>query len=149
MKPVRTWIVVADGARARIFENDGPGRGIKELPDESSEQELKPTREINADKPGRAFDSAGQGRHAMEPPTDPHRHAKRDFAAQLAKRLKSALDEHRYDRLVVVAAPVTLGDLRKEFDKGVMERVHGEIAKDLTRAQPPEIAKHLGSVLAV
>jgi hypothetical protein len=25
MKPTRTWVLIADGARARILQNDGPG----------------------------------------------------------------------------------------------------------------------------
>ncbi len=147
MKPVRTWILVADGARARIFLNDGPGHGLKPL--SQIDHELKPSREIDADRPGRTFDSAGLGRHAKEPPTDPKRHSKQAFATQLADRLKAALNGHEFDRLIVVAAPVTLGDLRKELDKTVLNKLHGEIAKDLTHANEDEIAKHLESVLAV
>lgn len=149
MKPVKTWILVADGARARIFLNDGPGKGIRELAGHTSAKALKPSREIDADRPGRVFDSAGVGRHAMEPPTDPQRHAKHEFAAMLAQKLKAALDAHEYDRLIVVAAPLTLGDLRKQLDKTVLDRIHGEIPKDLTRAPDGEIAKRLESVLAV
>ena len=33
MKPTRTWILIADGARARILENLGPGKGVHEVPD--------------------------------------------------------------------------------------------------------------------
>src|SRR5262249_34094570 len=29
MKPTRTWILIADGARARILRNDGPGKGVQ------------------------------------------------------------------------------------------------------------------------
>ena len=28
MKPTRTWVLIADGARARILENDGPNHGL-------------------------------------------------------------------------------------------------------------------------
>lgn len=149
MKPITTWILVADGARARIFVNEGPGRGITELAEYSSDKAKLRTRDINADRPGRTFDAAGHGRHAMEPPTDPQRHAKRAFAAMLADELKASLGKHVFDRLVVVAAPVTLGDLRKEFDKEVLDRVHGEIDKDLTKARRDEIAKQLEAVLAI
>lgn len=149
MKPVKTWILVADGARARIYLNDGPGHGIKEISQHASQQAMKPSRDIDADRPGRTFNSAGEGRHAMEPPTDAKRHAKQEFAAELADTLKAALNAHKFDRLVVVAAPMTLGDLRKQFDKTVLNKVHGEIPKDLTSCDKDEITEQLGSVLAV
>jgi protein required for attachment to host cells len=149
LKPVRTWILVADGARARVFQNEGPGRGIAELPEHTREIDLKPSRDINADKPGRAFDSGGQGRHAMEPPTDAKRHEKQTFHAELAGLLKKALDAGRYDRVVLVAAPATLGDLRASLDKTVLAVVHGELAKNLTQVPAHELPGHLGEVLAV
>ncbi|WP_428543039.1 hypothetical protein [Profundibacter sp.] len=31
MKTRRTWILIADGASARILENTGPGTGLNEL----------------------------------------------------------------------------------------------------------------------
>ena len=52
MKPTRSWIVVADGAQARILENTGPGKGLTALPGEKMQESHAPTREINADRPG-------------------------------------------------------------------------------------------------
>jgi hypothetical protein len=31
MKPTTTWILIADGAHARLFANHGPGKGIEAL----------------------------------------------------------------------------------------------------------------------
>jgi protein required for attachment to host cells len=87
MRKTITWVVVADGARARLLVNEGPGKGLDELPDGEMAAEHAPSRDIQADRPGRTFDSAGEGRHAKEPPTDPHRDAKRRFAREVAGRL--------------------------------------------------------------
>lgn len=149
MKAVKTWILVADAARARIFLNDGPGHGISELTDHGLERDLKPTRDINADRPGRTFDSGGQGRHAMEPSTDPNRHQKFSFAKEVASRIVKAHHARSFDRLVMIAPPSTLGDLRSALPKTVASVVYGEIAKDLTRLSAKELAGHLGDVLAV
>ena len=65
MKPVRTWIVIADGARARIVKNAGPGRGVESDSKLVFRSEHRKLQEIMADKPGRGFDSVGKGRHAM------------------------------------------------------------------------------------
>jgi protein required for attachment to host cells len=80
MKPTRSWIVVADGAKARIFENHGPGKGLSARPEEEMHRALPPSRDIASDKPGRSHDRNGPGRHAMEPPTDAHREDKRRYA---------------------------------------------------------------------
>lgn len=149
MKPIKTWILVADGAQARFFLNDGPGRGLTELTGEALRNDLKPSRDIDADRPGRAFDSGGQGRHAMEPPTDSKRHAKRVFAARIADKLRKARNAGAFDRIVLVAAPTTLGDLRAELSKDVLALLHGELAKDLTHLKPHELRGHLGDMLAV
>ncbi|MGH6943019.1 MAG: host attachment protein, partial [Geminicoccaceae bacterium] len=103
--------------------------------------------EIASDRPGRSFDSAGQGRHAMEPPTDPQRYAKYAFARELAHRLEEAVHAHRFDRLVVVAAPRTLGDLRDLLPDAVKAKIVAEIDKDLTQVPVHDLSRHLDDVL--
>lgn len=149
MKPVKTWIVVADAARTRVFLNDGPGRGLSEIPEKSREEDLKETRDINSDKPGRAFDSGGQGRHAMEPPTDPKRHAKARAAKDLACMLADAHRKQAFDRLILIAPPAMLGDLRGALPKMLEGALHGELSKDLTHADARELEGHLADMLAV
>ncbi|GBE44137.1 MAG TPA: host attachment protein [Rhizobiales bacterium] len=149
MKPTKTCILVADGARARVYLNDGPGHGISELKQYAREIDLKASRDIDADRPGRTFDSGGQGRHAKEKPTDSQRHAKDEFARELAETINAAITAGEFDRLVLVAPPATLGDLRQHLSKQSAGKIHGEIAKNLTQAGDEEILAQLGSVLAV
>ena len=149
MKPIKTCILVADGANARAYLNSGPGRGISELPAYTRNIDLKASRDIDADRPGRTFDSGGQGRHAMESPTDSQRHAKDEFARNLAQKINAAMVAGEFDRLVLIAAPATLGDLRKHLSKQSSDNIHGEISKDLTQASDKEILGQVGSVLAV
>lgn len=149
MKATRSWIVVADGARARILENTGPGKGLTALPDQEMHQSHVPTRDINADRPGRSHDRMGPQRHAMEPPSDAHREDKRRFAEELAQRLNSAAQSNSYDRLVLVAPAKTLGDLRQALSKEAAAKVEGELSKDLTPIPDHELAGHLGGVIAV
>ena len=53
------------------------------------------------------------------------------------------------DRLVIVASPVTLGDLRSALSDHVRAVVVGEVAQDLTKMPNNKIAEHLQDVLAV
>jgi protein required for attachment to host cells len=48
--------------------------------------------------------------------------------------------DHKVEQLLVIAAPRTLGQLRKGWHKQTAARVVGEIAKDLTGHSPDQIA---------
>jgi protein required for attachment to host cells len=149
MKPTRSWIVIADGGQARILENHGPGKGLVPLPAEAMHQTLHPSRDINSDRPGRSHDRFGPGRHAMEPPSDPHREEKRRFADQLAEHINEAALKHSYDRLILVAPAKTLGDLRQALSKEATAKIDGELSKDLTKIPDHDLPGHLSAVIAV
>lgn len=149
MKPTRSWIVIADGAQARILENHGPGKGLVPLPSEEMHKAPRPTREINTDRPGRSHDRVGPGRHAMESPSDAHREEKRRFADLLGEHLNEAVLKHRYDRLILVAPPKMLGDLRQSLSKEAAAKIDGELTKDLTKVSDHDLPDHLGEVIAV
>lgn len=149
MKPVTTWILLADGTRARIVCNTGPGKGLQEVKGMEFEGDNLRSGDIMADRPGRTFDSAGSNRHAMEPHSDPQREAKRSFAAEIVAELQEQLQARSFDRLVLVAAPATLGDIRKILPKSLLAVVHGEIPKNLVQVPNNELDSHLSDVLAV
>ena len=69
MKRPVTWILIADGSRAKVFKVAGKGK-IEEKDEMAAAH--PPTRDLVSDRPGRTFDSLGDGRHAKEPPTDAH-----------------------------------------------------------------------------
>jgi protein required for attachment to host cells len=147
MKKTVTWILVADGKRARILSNDGPGRGLASVAGGERSIELKPTREMVSDKPGRAFESATSAHHAVEPKIDWHRFEKTKFARGMARLLDEAGAKGKYDRLVLVAPPRTLGDLRAALAEPTRARVEAEIDKDLTHESIHELTRHLGERL--
>lgn len=148
MKPIRTWIVVADGAHARFLENLGPGKGIEPALDADMQQELPPSRELVTDRPGRGAGPDAE-RHGYAARVDWHEFEKERFAHQVARLLDKARVENRFDRLVLVAPPKTLGHLRDELDKHTRGYVTGELDKDLTHAGDAELVRHLGEVMAV
>jgi protein required for attachment to host cells len=102
---------------------------------------------LASDRQGRSFDSAGEGRHAMERPTDPKRHAKWSFAHDIADILESERKKNAFERLVVVAAPEVLGDLRSEFGAELQRMVLAEIDKDLTKVATRDLPGHLDKLM--
>ena len=140
------WIIVADAGRARVFELD-PNGALVRIPIREMHAETAPSRDIASDRPGRTFDSAGQGRHAKEPPTDPHRYEKHRFAHELAGFLEDKRKQDVVGQLFIVAPPQMLGDLREEFSDELKKLVKTELAKDLSMLPPHEIEQHLEDIL--
>jgi|SRR5574338_838548 protein required for attachment to host cells len=150
MKKTVTYILVADGARARLYANHGVGKGLQPVSGATHRADLHHhDREILADKPGRSYNSVGQRRSAMEPQTEWHRFEKHKFAREMAKVLDSAAAGKAFDRLILVAPPATLGDLRTELGDATRKMVTAELPKDLTRHAEQELPQHLGGVLAL
>jgi protein required for attachment to host cells len=148
MKATRTWILIADGARARLLQNSGPGRGLHAVAGGVFEGDHAATHDIMSDRTGRTFSSTGPARSAIEAHSDPHRDLKRTFAHRLADALAEGFRKGAYDRLIIVAAPSALGDLRAALSKEVSAKVTAEVAKDLTKMPDTAVAEHLRDVLA-
>jgi protein required for attachment to host cells len=102
MKYKNTWIVVADGTRAQIYSSKGPGTGLGTVLPQALAADNRPSGEIASDRPGRVFDIAGEGRHAVQPPTDPHRHLQKVFAGEITGVLDRQLKNSAFDQLVVI-----------------------------------------------
>jgi protein required for attachment to host cells len=140
MKELVTWVVVADGSRSKVFQ--AAGKGKIEMKSETAVPH-PPSRDIDADRPGRTFDSAGVGRHAKEPPTDPHDKAETDFLHALAQQLSAAREKKAFDRLIVIAPPRALGVLRAAYSKKLASAVSKELAHDLTGFETPALEAYL------
>lgn len=149
MKPVRTWILIADAGRARVLENLGPGRGLTPVDAMASNADLPPTHEIVSDRQTRSYESNSETRHAVEPKTDPREQLKRAHLEAIAARLASSLAAGAFDRLVVVAPPTALGILRDVFTDSVRKVVTGELAKDLTKTPVHDLKAHLEDIVRV
>ncbi|MDH3236731.1 MAG: host attachment protein [Alphaproteobacteria bacterium] len=142
-----TWVVVADAAGARIFALNGPRQSISLKAVRDLSADIKPSRKIASDRPGRTHDRLGPGRHAEEPPTDPKRHAKFSFAREIAHILDDERRKNAFAKLHVVAPPQFLGDLRGVMGSELRALVGTEINKDLTRLSVHELTPQLQDLL--
>jgi protein required for attachment to host cells len=76
------WIIVCDGKKALVLENIGDDKFLNLRTREVYEHPDPKTRELGTDAPGRALNSLGTPRSAMEQ-TDWHTQEERDFCARL------------------------------------------------------------------
>lgn len=139
MKAIKTWILVADGSRARAVVNSGPNTGLKPLGEKMFAAGSLPAREIGSDRLGRVYDRKGPGRHSVMPHTDLQVLEKTRFAKEVAALVNKAADAKRFDRLVLIAPAKTLGDLRAAINGHARERVVDEVVHDYTHLSLPEL----------
>ena len=85
----------------------------------------------------------------MEQKTDWHRFEKHQFAKRMAELLEDAAKRKAFDRLVLVAPPQALGDLRAELGRHAKEKVTGELDKDLTHVAIHDLPGHLAGLIPV
>ena len=90
MKLIRSYILVANAAGARLLLSEGRGKPLTEVPVSNIRTELKPDHELNPDRPGRVHELANVSRHAIER-EDLHRREKERFARSLADGLDKRL----------------------------------------------------------
>lgn len=126
------WIVVGDGERALFLRN----KGDAEFPNLEMirviENDNPPTSDQGTERPGRFSDGPSEHKSAAEP-TDWHLLEKHRFAKELSETLYKAAHKAKFDKLVIVAPPMILGDLRKNLHSEVKTRIIAEVDKELTR----------------
>lgn len=141
--PTNALIVVCDARKALVFANAGD----EELPDlrivETIDAEPNPaTAEQGTDRPGRLADAGGQHRSAVEQ-TDWHARSEAAFAGEIADRLEERRRSGNLERLILVAPPKMLGDLRNHLPPQLSEKIVEEIDKDFVNLPTDQIEKAL------
>ncbi len=136
------WVLIADSEKALLLENMGDEQDYNLEVRRKDLQENPRNSEQGTDRPGRMQDVGVQQMSAMEN-ADWHELEKERFADDLAELLYKRGHNGGFDRIVLVAAPQTLGHLRKKLHKEVEAKVVGEVAKDLTHLPIDEIEKRL------
>ncbi len=125
--PENSHVAIADGVRFLLMRNAGTAEDARlefvEEPSLEGEQE-----------------SGAFGHH--DPKSDDyHTQEKLDHAASAASWLNSAVLEHRIDKLVVVADPDTLGEMRRHYHTETKDVLIEELDKQVTGMPGPEILK--------
>jgi protein required for attachment to host cells len=129
MKP--TWIVIADGSRARLFEQAQPAGPWSELRAWVNPATRLRTESLAFDQLGRA--AKGQpGATSFVPRTSPRQREHRRFAHELARHLDLGVRSGRCDGLVLIASNSLLGELRQALPTQATKRVRWSAPVDLT-----------------
>jgi protein required for attachment to host cells len=126
--PKDALVVVADGGGARVFTNLGDERAL-------SLHQFDMLELMNMDDDGPAGRMPGESRgEQIDEAT---------FAKQLAQGLNDAALKRRFEHLVLVADPITLGRMRPLLHKETVQRMVAEVGKTLTNAPLETIERAL------
>lgn len=147
---MRVRIVAADRGEARFYDMQHLDSPLQEVGKLSDPKAHLRDREFSSDRPGRVFDHASTGarrgavaHHATGGENSPKRHEAELFARRIAEVLARAQQDHEFDRLVLMAGPAFLGELRAAISKPLSSVVVAEIDKDLMHESEDAISAHL------
>ncbi len=144
MKPIVTWILLANARKAHVVVNKGPGKGLAALADKT--WQAKPAPE-HSTKAGIGHSIAGPGMAAVDQ-GDPQHQADLVFAKSVTNQLDDALASTEFDRLVIVAGPHMLGLLRHYLTNRLRSVLVAEIAKDFSALPMENLEERLAEVIA-
>lgn len=136
-----TWVIVADGTRARFF-NRHTNRQLEEFEVLVSPENRLHEGDLVSDRQG-SIDTAGAGRHGMGSKNAAKEHEQEVFAKRVAARVEDARKSGQLGRLILVAAPRSLGHIRASLSGPAAELVVHTIDKDFTQLTAEKLADHL------
>jgi protein required for attachment to host cells len=142
--PHEALILIADGERALFLRNEGSPQNVKLAVERVLEQDNPATREQGTDRPGRTNSRMATRRSAIDE-IDWHQLGEDRFAGEIAAALYRLIQANRDLKLVLVAPPKTLGELRKSLHSEVIAGIAAEIPKELTAHSLPNIERLLSS----
>jgi protein required for attachment to host cells len=137
-------VLVADGRKMLFFRNKGDSFALNLEAETVKVQDNPSNRDQASDAPGRSVNSVGSHRSSMEQ-TNFHDLEESRFAAEAVALLNRRALAQDYEKLIVIAPPTALGEMRKHYHKEVQSRLVGEIAKDLSNHPVPEIERILAA----
>lgn len=140
--PAKGWILVCDGSKALLFQNEGDGLAIDLQLRHAKTAPDAPTRDMGNDRPGRSFSSVGRGRSAVEGP-DLHDLAEQTFLRNLVDELENIVVTQKVEFLVIAAPARAMGVLRAGLGRATRDVLKAEITKDLCRKPVAEIEAYL------
>ncbi|PJI92082.1 protein required for attachment to host cells [Yoonia maricola] len=145
MKPIKTWIVLADAQTVRVAVNDGPGKGVY---GHHVEGLVPPEVTELSDAPGMTNAPNGPNRGGISNP-DLKGQAVAGFATDIVAYLDRFFQDSAFQRLVLIAPPAMLGVLRQTLSAPLRDALLGDMPKDLTHLPLDDLPAHLEDMMVV
>jgi len=136
----KTWVVVAESSRAKIFEvnSNESTKSLKELTGFTHSISRSHKQQLS----GR---QQKESKHSqLTTSLDSHKdHERTEFARSISEHLKTARNKGQFNKLILMSPPRFLGDLRKNLGSETNKYVISEIDKNLVRHTIKDIQAHM------
>jgi protein required for attachment to host cells len=139
----RTWILVANSARACCFERGSIAGGVERLRSFECPESRAKAKDLETDRAG--YEEMGHGRGSASFGHGSGRRAKvrEQFARDLAEFLNAGIAQQRCAALVLMASPMFLGRIKAYLSEPATKMVAASIGRDLTGLDPAALARRL------
>lgn len=137
------WVLVTDSGFGRLVELERSPAKMQELTTRESETRHLTSRELMTGSSGRDYDASGPVSHSKHPRSDPHDEAELSFVQEWVNLLDKSLAAGRFDQLMVVADPRSLGRLREHMSQALRAKVVKEENLNLVKLAPKELEQRL------
>jgi len=141
-KSVNHWIVVANGARAAIYQRDADDEGFTLVSQFAHAASRAKGAELVSDRPG-AVRGHGSDSAQYVPHVDPKRNEIEHFAGELAGALEHAFAAGRFGRLTLVVSNPFLGVLGVHLAPRVRAAIDLRVPHDYTGLSERELKERL------
>jgi protein required for attachment to host cells len=137
------YIVVAESTRARIFDYEKGSQRFEEICDLVHPQGRLEEQESNSDKPGRQMRGDAKAHHCIAGSNSNREIESGVFAKEICSKLETDRCHNKFDKLILIAPPHFLGELRDKMTPYCSSRVSSSIGKNLLHCSKEEILSHL------
>jgi protein required for attachment to host cells len=141
-------VLVADGARGELLRHTRGAPPFETVATFSNPDARLPDRKLGESRPGRAHESVGPRRSAIEPRTTPRTHALIAFADALAAALDGSVKAEPGTRLVLAAPPRLLRMIEARLPSKSAAAIARTVPKDLTRLPRLTLQERLSEMIA-
>ena len=90
----------------------------------------------------------GGGAHAYEEKIEPKKQEMIEFAKRIADYLDDVRKTNKLNKLLIVAAPAFMGELRTHLSNETREKIVFELDKNIAHESVEDIRKHLSNIFS-
>lgn len=138
----RIWVMVADRKVAHIYRKTADG--LEKIADAKADGQKT---SAMVDLIGENHSHIAKDSSDHHDPREQEHHEDMNFIHGLAGLLDQAVREDAMDRVLIVAAPRTLGNIRAALSRPVHARVMAEVSKELTKLNPKDLMEELTKII--
>ena len=136
-------IVVANSTGSRIFTTESDKSSLCEIKTMVNPEGRVHEQNLVSDMPGKHSGKGGGGKHDFHEKVEPRKHEMSVFAKEIADYLEDVRKSNKLRKLLLVAEPTFLGELRSKLSNETNDRVIFESNKNIVNHNLEDIRNHL------